>query len=545
MADPKQIEITLTLKDEATKKIQSFRSSIKEFNNATKDTIAPVLQLRQAWMKAGLAVGFVVGAFTTGITIIKKYGEEIDKLDQLSIKLGVSTEELSKKLYGFNVVTDKSRFGTLAIKELELELERLKLLAGKILSEGIGQAKLSSKANEIAKRGQPQSLLGNIANLSLDNPALSLFRSYSNAENLRKYGDQAKKELLEELTAFKELEAIKKGLAEEVLNKTKQLSLSTTEFKDDLLKQELAKYQDAGVSIIELEKYKAAAIKRIQEEENNEYTKQLSVRYKAQGDTLEAMKQDQLVALNEYVRQWGPNGGAIGEFILGQKAQLEAAKRAWLGIRDQYQISQQAFNGYISASENTLSQFIEDGLHGSLQKSTDYFKMWGDEIIKIIAKVTAMMVILNAYSMMTGSGKKFGFMDTLKIISGVATLASGAGGTANIAGRGTVNTAPANYYLSSAARMAEGGIGIVRKPTLFMAGEAGPERYQFTPINKINKGEGDRGGNIIVLPIAFVCEEAISDDNSRRRFEEKVKAIVISSLRTNGVINQSIKRYIK
>jgi hypothetical protein len=43
-------------------------------------------------------------------------------------------------------------------------------------------------------------------------------------------------------------------------------------------------------------------------------------------------------------------------------------------------------------------------------------------------------------------------------------------------------------------KMADGGSGVVTKPTLFLAGEAGPESFNFTPLGKGGSGNGGHGG---------------------------------------------------
>lgn len=50
-----------------------------------------------------------------------------------------------------------------------------------------------------------------------------------------------------------------------------------------------------------------------------------------------------------------------------------------------------------------------------------------------------------------------------------------------------------------ASAMAEGGSGIVDRPTLFLAGEAGPEHYNFTPVGR----EGQMGGGLSVGEITI------------------------------------------
>lgn len=67
-----------------------------------------------------------------------------------------------------------------------------------------------------------------------------------------------------------------------------------------------------------------------------------------------------------------------------------------------------------------------------------------------------------------------------------AALASLAtmGGNAAPAIAGMTTTAAAAYAIAIPKPMAQGGEGIASRPTLFLAGEAGPERFKFTPLWK-------------------------------------------------------------
>lgn len=69
--------------------------------------------------------------------------------------------------------------------------------------------------------------------------------------------------------------------------------------------------------------------------------------------------------------------------------------------------------------------------------------------------------------------------------------AAGAVGTGSITVSGRRN---AEY----GGAMAEGGSGVVTRPTWFLAGEAGPERYNFTPINQTASSGGGGDQTIVV-----------------------------------------------
>ncbi|MCX5701689.1 MAG: hypothetical protein NTW64_01760 [Candidatus Omnitrophica bacterium] len=542
MPDPKQIEVTLTLKDEATKKIQSFRSSIKEFNNTTKDAVAPVLQLRQAWMKAGLAVGFVVGVITAAAREIAKLREEQIKLDQTSIKLGISSEALSKKLYGFNIGTIQARIGTSTLMEAEDELHRLWIWITKELSENIGRARIAATANEIAKKNRSQSLWGNIADVATQaNPLMMPFNMLTTSNNIKLYGDQAKAALLKETAEYKLKEAIKQGIVGETHEKIIQLTSSEFDYKKHQLAQHIAELKESQLEESDIYKYALAANNRLEQEKTLELRKQQALRYKAEGDTIKALITEQKVALEEYKRAWGSNGAAVEEFKAGQKAQLEAARKAWFGIKDQYQITQQAFNGYVSAMENTFSTFIDDGLHGSLKKGADYFKMFGDEVIKIIAKVTAQLIILNAYASLTGSKQRFGFGDILKSVLGIGGAIGGgmSGGYFSTPSSGGLSTG--TYGLGNYALMMHNG-GLIKAhsginlasdevPIIAQTGERILSRNQNREYEKNKQGNG---------PI-IVIQAWDTQDIMRNR--KTIEGIISNALKTNSSLRGDIKTY--
>lgn len=73
--------------------------------------------------------------------------------------------------------------------------------------------------------------------------------------------------------------------------------------------------------------------------------------------------------------------------------------------------------------------------------------------------------------------------------------------------------------------MAEGGSGIVTRPTIFLAGEGGPEHFQFTPLSRGNSRGGGGDINITLnavinnkLDIAEVAEELGFELERRRRY---------------------------
>jgi hypothetical protein len=84
-------------------------------------------------------------------------------------------------------------------------------------------------------------------------------------------------------------------------------------------------------------------------------------------------------------------------------------------------------------------------------------------------------------------------------MASVAALAQGIAATSasgkkvNVAFDGVAAPDGTSLSGSGIQGFAEGGSGIVSRPTLFLAGEAGPERFNFTPMN-----QGSGGGDVYV-----------------------------------------------
>jgi hypothetical protein len=77
--------------------------------------------------------------------------------------------------------------------------------------------------------------------------------------------------------------------------------------------------------------------------------------------------------------------------------------------------------------------------------------------------------------------------------------------------------------------MAEGGSGVVTRPTLFLAGEAGPEYVNFRPLSKGGSGGGNVStGNINVNVYGIQNPDAIAEEVGRK---------IVSRIRGMGEIN--------
>lgn len=221
MPTNKEIEVTLTLRDEASKRIQSFRSSVKEFSKETKNSLAPILQLRRAWMLTSIALAATVGTVLKGAQEVNKLNSEIKSLDISAVRLGISSEQLSKRLYGFNIATTNARIGA---AQADAVMGNLKKTWTWMVDKGAGAWGFLTK-----------NWRAGIAGISTP---------------------EAEKQLLAEAQVRRRNSKEVIAIEEDLTNKTNQLTLSSFEYKKTLLNQELSHYSD--IENEKVEKYRVA-----------------------------------------------------------------------------------------------------------------------------------------------------------------------------------------------------------------------------------------------------------------------------------------------
>jgi len=90
--------------------------------------------------------------------------------------------------------------------------------------------------------------------------------------------------------------------------------------------------------------------------------------------------------------------------------------------------------------------------------------------------------------------------------------------------------------------MAEGGTMLVDKPTLFVAGEAGPEIASFTPLSKLSsggtrEGGGSRSGNSTVNINVGGVSNSISGVNNPDAIADVIGEKIISRIRGRGELD--------
>ena len=87
-------------------------------------------------------------------------------------------------------------------------------------------------------------------------------------------------------------------------------------------------------------------------------------------------------------------------------------------------------------------------------------------------------------------------------------------------------------YASNKLAMAEGGSGIVTKPTMFIAGEAGAERFSFQPLSKSGSGSGTFGNTTI--NVSIVIPNADINTITQSQIEKLTRDKIIPALQGAG-----------
>ncbi len=197
----------------------------------------------------------------------------------------------------------------------------------------------------------------------------------------------------------------------------------------------------------------------------------------------EAKTQGQIKLLNFYKQEFMLAHQGMTAFVTTVAQNMQTGlSGAITNIITGVKSAKEAFTEFGKAMITAIVQFIAQKLVAAaiekvlLATTVRASTTAADAIAKAWARAAAMV------SLATMGGNA---IPAAAAIIGVTTLAS------TIA---TIGSAASK--IQGAAAMAEGGQGIVTRPTLFLAGEAGPERFSFTPIGSGNKGNG--GGPIEV-----------------------------------------------
>ena len=149
-----------------------------------------------------------------------------------------------------------------------------------------------------------------------------------------------------------------------------------------------------------------------------------------------------------------------------------------------------------------MGSALSDILSGS-KKAGEAFKDMGKAALKAITDFVAEQVIAHTIgaamqAALTASLTAMGVTIANAWASAAAMVSLATlGGNAAPAAAGIASTHAVAQALAMPKAMALGGEGMVTRPTLFLAGEAGPERFKFEPVGQ-SEGRGGGGGDIYI-----------------------------------------------
>jgi|GEM_PF-4625083 len=192
------------------------------------------------------------------------------------------------------------------------------------------------------------------------------------------------------------------------------------------------------------------------------------------------------------------------------RLQFEANLQSNMALMKTWQdIQMQAFSTITQLYANALATFNQ-GLASTIssivrgaKSAKEAFAEFGEQMIKVIVDFLAQKAVAFAISKTLGAAMQ-GFLNIMAIQLAAAWAPAAA--LASLATLGA-NAAPAQAGLTSTVGLAQalalprafGGDDLVSKPTLFMAGERGPERIITQPIDgRADLGGGGGGGGITI-----------------------------------------------
>jgi hypothetical protein len=186
-----------------------------------------------------------------------------------------------------------------------------------------------------------------------------------------------------------------------------------------------------------------------------------------------------------------------------------------------------AYSDVTSLLANSLGAFqsgMSDALSGIIlgtKSASEAFKEFGQSMLKVVVdwitqKAVAIMLEMTLGAAMAAftAGVAASLAASWAPAAALASLAT-LGGNAASAPAALISTAGiADTIALTAKPMARGGDEIVRRPTLFLAGEAGPERALFQPLGGPFARKGGGGdvqisfGDVYMQPGSSVSEFA-------------------------------------
>lgn len=173
-----------------------------------------------------------------------------------------------------------------------------------------------------------------------------------------------------------------------------------------------------------------------------------------------------------------------------------------------------------------------DAFTGQLKSAQDYFKAWGEQILKIFSDVLAQMVtkmIASQISQMFGFG--------IPAIAGIGGYGVGTpAGTMNMGSWSTLT-----YHHSGGPIRAHGGLAVDEVPIIAQTGEGILSRQGMSNLARLNSGRGMGGGGGVTINLIPVIRAWDYSDVAAH--ERDIEASMINMLQKNGAFRMALKKY--
>ena len=333
---------------EKTKEVgKKADTSLRGMQTELRNLLSPLTMIRRTWFQLGVAWSLTAGLIVGAVVNIRN---EIQKLDDISMKTGFSVEEISTKMYGFNVSTKEAQAGVLALNQTQNMLARTWMFLTTKVTEFVGVQKivgeeakiLQEELNKVPVTGWQKFVVGLGKMFMGDKYALAVA-----PETMK---EQAKKQAQEriDLTRWEE-------------NSKKDTTI--------LLQGEL--------------KSKIAAL---------------------QGNSLQSFKEIMNATKKVYENNFGPSGEVTQLFIKFYELQEEKMQLSKLGLIETWEIMEQRTKEVYSAMGNSATTFFSDVLKGQMKSMKDYFAMILDNMIDLWVKAQIQMAMTAYANSQIGGG---------------------------------------------------------------------------------------------------------------------------------------------
>lgn len=255
------------------------------------------------------------------------------------------------------------------------------------------------------------------------------------------------------------------------------------------------------------------------------------------------MLTDAMRAINELMTSQGGEKPKSGQkqvgFFDGFMAGIEQANEA---LSNFAQIGKDTATSMVNAMSGAFSSFFNDVFTGQLKKGTDYFRAFGQALIKIfadvLAKLVAKWITSGIMQMFSGGSKGSAFGSVLGALGGLSyagSAFSGAGGGfATVANTGAgfqgLSYSGGGFHKGGIIK-AHGGLAVDEVPIIAQRGERVLSREQ----NRRYEKGGDTFQPVLIIK-AWDYSDII-------KHKAEIEAIIESSIRKNSSLRQTIKQY--